>query len=43
MNALAIDSAGPAMKVAAKNNLQTVTVELNIGPKQSQEILPAID
>lgn len=43
MKALAIDSASSRMTVSAKNGINTVTLSLDIGPRQSQELLPAID
>ena len=43
MNALAIDSAAANMIIAAKNENTTATVSLDLGQKQSQKILPAID
>lgn len=43
MKALAIDSAGGCMTVAAKNDDFTASLILDIGPKQSPELLPAID
>ena len=42
MKALAIDSASSCMVVAAKNGENTVTLSLDIGMKQSEKILPAI-
>ena len=43
MKALAIDSASGCMTVSAKNDDITTSLSLDIGPKQSQELLPAID
>ncbi len=43
MKALAIDSAAANMVIAAKNDNLTATVSLDLGQKQSQKILPAID
>lgn len=43
MKALAIDSASSYITVSAKNEDNCVTLSLDIGPKQSQELLPAID
>ena len=43
MKALAIDSASGCMTVSAKNDDITNSLSLDIGPKQSQELLPAID
>lgn len=43
MKALAIDSAASNMIISAKNDLLTATLSLDIGQKQSQKILPAID
>ncbi|MCR5291155.1 MAG: tRNA (adenosine(37)-N6)-threonylcarbamoyltransferase complex dimerization subunit type 1 TsaB [Treponema sp.] len=43
MKALAIDSAATKIYIAAKNEDKTVTLTLDIGMKQSQALLPAID
>lgn len=43
MKSLAIDSASPCMVIAAKNGNEKATLSLDIGMKQSQRILPAID
>ncbi len=43
MKALAIDSASSCMTISAKNDDLRVTLSLDIGPTQSQELLPAID
>lgn len=43
MKSLAIDSASSCMVIAAKNEDLTATISLDIGMKQSQKILPAID
>lgn len=43
MKALAIDSAASEMIIAAKNENIKATVSLDLGQKQSKEILPAID
>ncbi|MBR1715890.1 MAG: tRNA (adenosine(37)-N6)-threonylcarbamoyltransferase complex dimerization subunit type 1 TsaB [Treponema sp.] len=43
MKSLAIDSAASCMVIAARNDDLTATLSLDIGMKQSQKILPAID
>ena len=43
MKALAIDSAVSKLTIAAKNEERTVSVIFDIGMKQSETILPAID
>ena len=43
MKSLAIDSAASCMVIAARNDDLTTTLSLDIGMKQSQKILPAID
>ena len=43
MKSLVIDSAASCMVIAAKNENLTATLSLDIGMKQSQKILPAID
>ncbi|MBQ0051730.1 MAG: tRNA (adenosine(37)-N6)-threonylcarbamoyltransferase complex dimerization subunit type 1 TsaB [Treponema sp.] len=43
MKALVIDSAASNMVIAAKNENITATLSLDLGQKQSQKILPAID
>ncbi|MCR5079752.1 MAG: tRNA (adenosine(37)-N6)-threonylcarbamoyltransferase complex dimerization subunit type 1 TsaB [Treponema sp.] len=43
MNALSIDCAVSELTVAAKKDRQTVKLSLDIGMKQSEKILPAID
>lgn len=43
MKALAIDSAASEMVIAAKNGNIKATLSLDLGQKQSKEILPAID
>ncbi|WP_191013654.1 tRNA (adenosine(37)-N6)-threonylcarbamoyltransferase complex dimerization subunit type 1 TsaB [Treponema zioleckii] len=43
MKALAIDSAASCMIVSAKNDEISFTVSIDLGMKQSQKILPAID
>lgn len=43
MNALAIDSAVSKLTIAAKNDDKTCTAIYNIGMKQSETIVPAID
>ena len=43
MKALAIDSAVSKMTIAAKNDDKFVTLTLDIGMRQSEKILPAID
>lgn len=43
MKALAIDSAASNMIISAKNDFLTATLSLDLGQKQSQKILPAID
>lgn len=43
MNAIAIDCAVSKMTVAAKNDRNTVKVTYDIGIKQSEKLLPAID
>lgn len=43
MNALAIDCAISELTVAAKKDRQTVKLSMDIGMKQSEKILPAID
>ncbi|MGI5069601.1 tRNA (adenosine(37)-N6)-threonylcarbamoyltransferase complex dimerization subunit type 1 TsaB [Treponema pectinovorum] len=43
MKSLAIDCASNCMTICAKNDDNTATLTLDIGQKQSQEILPAID
>lgn len=43
MKALAIDSAASDMIIAAKNENIKATISLDLGQKQSKEILPAID
>lgn len=43
MNALAIDCAVSELTVAAKKDRQTVKLSMDIGMKQSEKILPAID
>jgi tRNA threonylcarbamoyladenosine biosynthesis protein TsaB len=43
MKALAVDSASSAMTICAKNGDDRVSLTLDIGPTQSQELLPAID
>lgn len=43
MKALAIDSASARMTVSAKNESNIVSLSLDIGPRQSQELLPAVD
>lgn len=43
MKALAIDCASSKMVVTAKNEDNIATLILEIGPKQSKELLPAID
>ncbi|MBR0476967.1 MAG: tRNA (adenosine(37)-N6)-threonylcarbamoyltransferase complex dimerization subunit type 1 TsaB, partial [Treponema sp.] len=43
MNALAIDCAVSKLCIAAKKENQTVKLCLDIGTKQSEKILPAID
>ncbi len=43
MKALAIDSSASCITIAAKNENNTVTLTLDIGMRQSEKILPAID
>lgn len=43
MKALAIDSASSCMIISAKNENEKVSISLDIGPRQAQEILPSID
>lgn len=43
MKALVIDSAASEMVIAAKNENIKATISLDLGQKQSKEILPAID
>lgn len=43
MKALAIDAAVTQLTIAAKNDAHTVTFVYNIGMRQSETILPAID
>ena len=43
MKALAVDSATSCMTIAAKNGTSVVTLSLDVGMKQSQKILPAIN
>ena len=43
MKALAIDSASSCMYISAKNDDLSATIIINIGMKQSQELLPSID
>ena len=43
MKALAIDCAVSKLSVAAKNDLHTVRVSLDIGMKQSEKLLPTIE
>ena len=43
MKALAVDSASSSMVICAKDGEDKVSVTLDIGPKQSQELLPAVD
>lgn len=43
MKALAIDAAITQLTIAAKNDAHTVTFVYNIGMKQSETLLPAID
>lgn len=43
MKALAVDSAARCMTVSARNGDYTATLSLDIGQKQSQELLPSID
>ena len=43
MKALCVDSASSRMTVSAKNEEDCVSLTLDIGPSQSQELLPAID
>ncbi len=43
MKCLAIDSSYSKLTIASKNNDTTVTTSFNIGPKQSEKMLPAID
>ena len=43
MKSLAIDSAASCMVIASRNDDLTATLSLDIGMKQSQKILPAID
>ncbi|MCR5724679.1 MAG: tRNA (adenosine(37)-N6)-threonylcarbamoyltransferase complex dimerization subunit type 1 TsaB [Treponema sp.] len=43
MKALAIDSSASCMTIAAKNGSDSVTLSLDIGMRQSEKILPAID
>ncbi len=42
MNGLAIDSAITKITISAKNDFHTVTAVFNIGMKQSETLLPAI-
>ncbi len=43
MNALAIDCAVSKISIAAKKDLQSVKLVLDIGSRQSEKLLPAID
>lgn len=43
MKALAVDCAASKITISAKNDDNKATLILDIGPKQSQELLPAID
>ena len=43
MKALAIDAASSSLVVAARNGANTVTLSLDIGTRQSEKLLPAID
>ncbi|MCR5605248.1 MAG: tRNA (adenosine(37)-N6)-threonylcarbamoyltransferase complex dimerization subunit type 1 TsaB [Treponema sp.] len=43
MKALALDTAATCITIAAKNENHTVTVQLDIGMKQAEKLLPAID
>lgn len=43
MKALVIDTAATCIYIAAKNDINTVTLRLNIGMKQAEKLLPAID
>lgn len=43
MKALCVDSASSRMTVSAKNEEDCISLTLDIGPSQSQELLPAID
>jgi len=43
MKALAVDCASSFMTISAKKDDDIVSITLDIGPKQSQELLPAID
>ena len=43
MKSLVIDAASSCMTVAAKNNDLKATISLDLGQKQSQKLLPAID
>ncbi len=43
MNALVIDCAVSKLSIAAKNDTKTVKIVLDIGIKQSEKLLPAID
>lgn len=43
MKALAIDSSSPRTVVAARNGVETATVCLDTGMKQSRQLLPAVD
>lgn len=43
MKALSVDCASSCMTICAKNDDDKVSVILDIGPKQSSELLPAID
>ena len=43
MKALAIDCAVTKLSVAAKNEGNTIKLTLDIGMKQSEKLLPAID
>ncbi len=43
MKALAIDCAVSKISIAAKNDLNTVKLVLDIGTRQSEKLLPAID
>ena len=43
MKALAIDTAVSCIYIAVKNNENTVTLSLNLGMRQAEKLLPAID
>ena len=43
MKALALDAATSCLTVAARNGVHTVTLSLDVGTRQSEKLLPAID